>query len=220
MTEKLNLRQLVMFNGMEYPTSEELIMLILGCGTRKNPLENLSSQILTVLTSSKREDLIKELMKIQGVGRNRALTICAALELGKRFNTRPVAVLDKAVDVVPYVKAYSLRKVEHFLCVTVTGTREVLSINVISVGAGNMAMVHPREIFEIPIREQASGVIFCHNHPGGNPTPSEADLRITERLIRAGELLGISVLDHIILGRDDYFSFLETGLLKSLTDCD
>jgi len=193
-------------------------MLILGTGTRNNPIETIAHNISEALFSSDKEELVNRLMRIEGVGRNRALSVCASLELGKRFNTKPHAVLNTPVDVVPYVKAYSLKRVEHFICVTVTGSREVMSINVVSVGAGNMAMVHPREIFEIPIKEQASGVIFCHNHPSGNIRPSDADLNVTARLIKAGELLGISVLDHIILGHDEYFSFLETGLLNTLTD--
>ena len=214
MKEKINLRKLVLCNGIDYPTNEELVMLILGSGTKQNPIEKLSGEILQVLSASNRDNLVSNLLKIDGVGRNKALSIAASLELGTRLNRRPQAYLNKPADVVPYVQSYAIASTEHFLCITVTGCREILSINVVSVGAGNMALVHPREIFSVPIKEQASGVIFCHNHPSGNPNPSQSDIDTTHNLIKGAEILGISVLDHIIISRQGYYSFLENEMLK------
>lgn len=209
----MNLRELVASSGMDFPTEEELVMLILGSGTKSNPVEKMANQIIKVVKRANKDKLMSELMKIDGVGLNKALAVCASIELGTRINRKPQVTLNKPKDVVPYVQAYAIEKVEHFLCITVTGTREILSINVISVGAGNMACVHPREVFSAALKENASGVIFCHNHPGGSLQPSEADVNCTINLVKASEVLGISVLDHIIISKKGFFSFLEHGLL-------
>ncbi len=213
MSEKLNLRELVASSGMDFPTEEELVMLILGSGTKTNPVEKMANQIIRVVKRTNRDSMMNELMKIDGVGLNKALAICAALELGMRVNRKPQVMINRPRDLVPYVQTYAIEKVEHFLCVTVTGAREILSINVIAIGTGNMASVHPREVFSIAIKEGASGVIFCHNHPGGSMQPSKADINCTMNLIKASEVLGISVLDHIIISKNGFFSFLEHDLL-------
>ena len=103
---------------------------------------------------------------------------------------------------------------EHFISATINGARELLNIRVISIGTINRTLIHPREIFADAVAERASGIICCHNHPYGPCLPSQADCESTEALREASEILGISFLDHIIITRDTYFSFLEHGLLS------
>ena len=117
--------------------------------------------------------------------------------------------MNKPADIVPFVQHYAMQNSEHFLIVSLNGAREILSIHVICVGAANMAVVRPREVFSEPIREHASAVVLCHNHPSGMCKPSKADLATTEDLVHTAGLLGIAVLDHIILTRHGYYSLLE-----------
>ena len=123
------------------------------------------------------------------------------------------SVIKSPADIVPYLKHIVLEPTERFLCVSMNGAHEILNINVVSIGTASRTLVHPREVLANPVMEHASGIICCHNHPFGPCLPSSADLETTRVLIRASTLLGISFLDHIILTRDSFFSFLANGLM-------
>ena len=95
-----------------------------------------------------------------------------------------------------------------------SGANEIIDIHVASVGTVNYTVVHPREIFSLAVKENASSLILCHNHPSGSVTPSNEDIETTRRLVEAGEIIGIPVIDHLILTQDSHFSFFEHGLLE------
>lgn len=209
---KPEIRELTLSHGLSYPSDEELIMLILGHGTKKTPVEELSVQVLETVMSSNYENLIENLTKISGIGKTKALVIAAALELGRRQNRNPKTVLSHPREIVPYVQGYAILPTEHFLCVTLNGAREILSIRVICTGSGNMAVLRMAEVYAEAIKEHASAVVFCHNHPGGNPEPSDADIETTKKLCLAARILEIKVVDHIIITKNSYFSFLEHHL--------
>lgn len=215
MTEKPIIRELALMNGMSYPSNEELIMLILGSGTRTVPIEDLSAEVMKVIAATNSTELIDELLRIDGIGLTRALTIAAALELGRRVNRTPQAVLKEPKDVLPYIQSYAMQPAEHFLCVSLNGMREVISIRVLSKGGGNMAVIRPREVFCEAIKEHASAIILCHNHPSGICFPSEEDIATTEDLHKAACMIGIALLDHVIITKNSYFSFLEHGMLSA-----
>ncbi|MBR7064382.1 MAG: hypothetical protein IKI31_04480, partial [Treponema sp.] len=101
----------------------------------------------------------------------------------------------------------------HFVCVSLNGGHEILQIRVVTVGTINRTLVHPREVFSEALVENAAALIVCHNHPSGSCEPSEEDILATQNLIDASKIIGISLLDHIIINRDSYFSFLEHNLL-------
>ena len=210
---KPDIRELTLKNGLRYPSDEELLMLILGRGTKKTPVEKLSEKVLSTINSSNEENLIFNLTTIDGVGKTRALLIAASLELGRRRNCYLKAKINQPYDIIPFVKHFSMESTEHFVTATLNGARELLNIRVISVGTINKTLVHPREIFAEPVAEHASGIICCHNHPFGACVPSGADLESTKMLVKASRILGINFLDHIILTKDSYFSFLEHGLI-------
>lgn len=214
--EKLNIRELALSNGMSYPSNAELIMMILGSGTRKMPVEYLAENVLKTVEATNPPELINALRKIEGIGTTKALMIAASMELGRRLNRNPQGRLNKPEDIVPFVQNYAMTSQEHFLCVTLTGAREILSVHVICVGASNMAVVRPREVFCEAIKEHASAVVLCHNHPSGHVEPSEEDLAMTETLVDCAMMLGIAVLDHIILTKTGYFSLLEHNMLPGL----
>lgn len=212
---KIEIREMTLEHGLDYPSDEELIMLILGHGTKKTPVEILSVKVLEAMMKSNNENLIENLTAISGIGSSKALAIAAALELGRRHNRNPQGTLSKPKDVIPYIQNYAIQPTEHFLCVTLNGARDILSIRVICTGSGNMAIIRMTEVFSEAVKEHASAVVFCHNHPSGNPSPSDADIETTKKLCMAARLLEITVLDHIIITKNSYFSFLEHGWFEN-----
>ena len=216
MIEKPLVRELTLLNGMSYPSNEELIMLILGSGTKAVPIEDLSARVMKVIVRTNPPELVTSLLQIDGIGVTKALAIAAAIELGSRVNRTPQLLLKEPKDVLPYVQHYAMQPKEHFVCVSLNGAREVISIRVICVGGGNMAVIRPRELFGEALKEHASAIVLCHNHPSGNCSPSEDDITTTANLCKAALLLGIVLLDHLIITKTDYFSFLEHNLLEKL----
>lgn len=208
-----NIRELTLLNGISYPDDEELIMLILGKGTKNNPIESLAEKVTKTINSSNDEELIPNLKKINGMGESRALIIAAALELGRRRRGILRSSINAPKDVIPFLQHYTLMPTEHFITVTVNGAKEILSTRVVSVGTINKALIHPREVFANAVSEYASGIICCHNHPCGQCYPSNADIDSTKILQKAAKILGIVFMDHIIITKEDYFSFLEHGML-------
>ena len=208
-----NIRELTLLNGISYPDDEELIMLILGKGTKNNPIESLAEKVTRTINSSNEEELIPNLKKIDGMGESRALVIAAALELGRRRRGILRSSINAPKDVIPFLQHYTLMPTEHFITVTVNGAKEILSTRVVSVGTINKALIHPREVFANAVSEYASGIICCHNHPCGQCYPSNADIDSTKILQKAAKILGIVFMDHIIITKEDYFSFLEHGML-------
>lgn len=209
-----DIRELTLANGISYPSDEELIMLILGRGTKGNPIGFLSDKVISVINSSNENDLIKKLTELPGMGSSKALSVAAALELGRRRRGYLHSVIRHPKDILQYVRQYSLEPAEHFITITTNGAHEILSTKVISVGTVNKALIHPREVFADAVAEHASGIICCHNHPCNQCYPSDADIESTRQLQKASQILGISFLDHLIVTRDSYFSFLEHDMLK------
>lgn len=188
-------------------------MLILGTGTKDNSLKSISKKVSTILYDSDEDEIVENLMKIKGIGSGKSLAIAAAVELGRRRNCHKNAVIKCPKDIVPFLKTYSMRTKEHFICVTLNGGHEIIQIRVVSVGTLNKTIVHPREIFSDALKENAASIIVCHNHPSGNVNPSDEDISTTKNLIKVSELIGIPLLDHIIIDKNSYFSFLEHELL-------
>jgi len=212
--DRLEIRELTLQHGLAFPTSEELIMLILGSGTREKPVKELAKEVLAQVMASNSDNLVENLMKVRGMGKSKALMVAAALELGKRINRNPQGVFSSPRDLLPYIQSYGMQKQEHFLCVSLNGAQEILSIRVICSGSGNMAIVKPSEVFAEALKEHAAAIVICHNHPCGIAFPSKEDIKTTLRLFQAAEVLGLALLDHIILSRTSYFSFLEQDYMN------
>ncbi len=160
---------------------------------------------------------VEELQQIRGVGGRRALMLKAVLELGLRIATPPrdngTAITCPNDALALLQPRMQLLDREHFVVVSLTTKNRVIAIETASIGSLNSSLVHPREIFKNAIRLSAAAVILAHNHPSGDPTPSREDLEITNRLVEAGKLIGIEVLDHLIIGSGSFHSFKEEGLL-------
>lgn len=212
--EHPDIRELTLRNGIGYPSDSELIMLMLGSGTRESPVNELARKVISVMNSSNMDNLITNLKEIKGMGDSKTLAVAAALELGRRRNSFLKAVVNSPGDIIPYIQHYAMETKEHFICVSLNGAHEILKIRLISMGTVDKTLVHPREIFAEPVAEHASAVICSHNHPCGPCLPSRADMESTRIIKNAAEVLGIAFLDHIILTKGSYFSFLEHGMLN------
>lgn len=211
---KPDIRELTISRGLSYPSDEELLMLILGSGTKTTPVDKLSREVLDIIETSSSDTLVHNLLQIQGIGYSKALSVAAAMELGKRKNLKGSTIITCPKDFIPYVKQYTLKKKEFFICATLNGAKEIQDIKIISIGTINKTLIHPREVFAYAVEQRASGVICCHNHPTGNCLPSEADIKSTQVLVKASNILGITFLDHIIIAKDSYYSFLEHDMLN------
>jgi DNA repair protein RadC len=158
---------------------------------------------------------VAELASLPGVGRARAATMVAVGEVARRVQADRLeagVVLSSAAAVFAHFgPLLADEKKESFYAVMVDGRNRVTAQERVSQGSLGSSIVHPREAFRAAVREAAAAVLFVHNHPSGDPTPSAEDRRITERLRRAGELMGIPVLDHVVVGRGRYWSFADNG---------
>ena len=213
MNDKPDIREKTLKFGLGYPLDEELVMLILGSGSRQMSVRTMARRIVDVLDSSNAGDMVKRLLKMKGVGQSKALAVAAAIELGKRRTCHLGAHIRTPDDLIPFVNHYAMSEKEHFLAVTLNGGHNIIQIHVVSIGTTNRALIHPREVFGEAIRENATALILCHNHPSGHTYPSPEDIDATNNLIEASKIIGIPILDHIIIDCNSYFSFKENGLL-------
>jgi DNA repair protein RadC len=163
------------------------------------------------------EASLEELSQIKGIGLAKAAQIKACFELGKRQDLEPELRDFDIKDPQSVVKAIRAsikdKAKEHFKLILLNPRNKIIGISTISIGILNASLVHPREVFKDAITHSAASVVLAHNHPSGDPEPSEDDIMITKRLIEAGKILGIEVMDHIIIAKNGFFSFKERGLV-------
>ncbi len=190
----------------------ELLCILLGSGGKNRPVQDLAMEILEVIDLKGKKGVTpKDLEGIVGLGPAKAATICACLEFGRRMTYTRRKTLNDPYSIFECIRHYGSRQQEHFLCVVLNGAHELMGINVVSIGLVNKTLVHPREIFAEPLKERATAVVLAHNHPSGNLEPSDDDIATTLRIRKAGALLGIEVLDHIVFSEDSYRSMVESG---------
>ena len=162
---------------------------------------------------------IKEICAVPGIGPAKAAELKAAIELGRRYQKPSLAGASfcSSGDIAAYYRPRmkDLKK-EMFRCALLDTKNKLIREEVISVGSLSASIVHPRDAFKPAVRESAAAVIFIHNHPSGDIKPSQEDILLTRRLVQAGEVLGIQVLDHIIIGDGEHFSFRDNGMIGSV----
>lgn len=212
-------RERLLASGPEALASAELLALVLGSGSPGRPASALAARLLERFGGIRglAQRSPRELATEAGVGTARATAIAAALELGRRVaETRllPGARLGGSADVFRH---YHLRlrdlKRERFLALLLDGKHRLAGEILVSEGTLTASLVHPREAFAPAVRESAAALVFVHNHPSGDPAPSREDLDLTRRLVAVGDLLGVRVLDHVIVGDGRYHSFADAGRL-------
>jgi DNA repair protein RadC len=196
----------------------ELLALVVGSGCRSADALTLANRILSAVggLSGLTRLAAGELCRVAGVGPARAGRIQAAVELGRRTlaesgdRTRLTSPRQLAALLLP---RYGACAVEQFGVVLLDTKRRVIRIKVLSVGSLDMTVVHPREVFREAAAASAAAIALFHNHPSGDPAPSSEDLELTARMLRAGEVMGIDVVDHLILADQRYVSLSEIGAL-------
>jgi DNA repair protein RadC len=209
-------RERLQKEGVEVLSDAELLAIILQKGTRTENVIDMSNRLISRYGLDKLSDCsLTELQKIKGIGPAKACQIQALFELNSRYNNtkKTIKKIKSAKDVYDYTyeKLKNLKK-EHFVVLCLDSKNNIIKDSRISVGTLNEAIVHPREVFKEAIRESANSIILVHNHPSGNCEPSTHDKEITKSLIEAGKILRISVLDHVIIGRNEYYSFKENKI--------
>lgn len=211
-------RERLVERGISSLSNVELLAVILGTGRVGETVLDLGQRILRDFESwgALSETSLEELLTIDGVGLAKAAKILASVELGKRLAVltpakRPVVSTPSDVARLLMLKMRDLDR-EYFKALVLNIKNEVLKIVDVSVGSLNSSVVHPRELYKAAIRASGARLIIVHNHPSGDPTPSEEDIRLTRRLAEAGNILGIELLDHVILGDGRFLSLKEEGL--------
>ena len=210
--EKPDIRERLLAYGAERLSDTDLLAVLLHTGIANKPVTKLAEEIVLHIDTRKTETIEAALKNIHGIGNAKLSTILAAFELGRRYYGVGGEKIRHPSDIIPFLRHYSVRKQEQFICASLNGAHEILAIRVVSVGTLTHTLVHPREVFADPLADRAATVIIAHNHPSGSLEPSAEDMALTRRLCQAGSLLGIEVLDHIILSpTGEYLSFIESG---------
>ncbi len=206
--------------GFEKLSNVELLALLIHAGTKTKSAKEIAEEIIAKDPKGIKhlaDCEMEELETIGGVGHAKAARILAAVQLGKRISSSTstqdnyISSSDDASSVLMEDMRY-LNK-EYFKTLILNSKGKIITIDTISIGELNSAAVHPREVFNRAVKKSGAAIILAHNHPSGDPTPSQADIETTKRLIKVGNILGIPVLDHIIIGDGTYTSLRSNGLI-------
>lgn len=208
-----------MLRGAQSLSDAELISILLRTGIKGKNVIQLAQELLikfgdiNVLSAQ----TLEAIKKLSGIGKDKAATLIAAFEIGRRsdfkrkwaFNKRITTPADLAEIFIPMLRDEIKEK---FYVVCLSTSNKIIKHELISVGHLNASVVHPREVFKAAIENNSAGIILMHNHPSGNPEPSDEDISLTKRLIEAGKIFEIQVLDHIIIAGNNYTSLVEKRL--------
>jgi len=210
-------REKLIVKGAENLKDSELLAILLRTGRAGKNVIEIASQILAKYSKKRLLQMTYgDLVKISGVDSAKATTLLAAFELTKRaidVNDANLPIINTTKDAVAQLTDIRDLKKEHFLALYINARNKLIHKEIISIGTLTANLVHPREVFEPAMVRAATEIIVSHNHPSGDSKPSSADLEITKRLVEAGKILGIKVLNHIIITKENYLSFQDEGLI-------
>ena len=213
-------REKLMLKGINSLSNAELIAILIGSGNKKETAVELAKNILLDMDNDLNElgkQNISDLMKFNGIGEAKAISIIAALELGKRRNISEIINKKKISSVKDSFNYFSplLRDIPHeeFWILLLNHSQKIISSHKISQGGIAVASVDIRIIMKLAIEKSASKIILSHNHPSGNKKPSKADILLTENIYKAGKIMNFEILDHIIIAEDKYYSFADQGVV-------
>ncbi len=214
-------REKLIQRGAASLSDTELLAILLRTGTSAVSVLHLAEEVLAKYQDKGLVSIMnispQEIATVHGVGLAKAATIVAAVELGRRLSTKAAQKLEKIEgpeDVARYASPLlRYEQKEHFLVMLLDVRNRVLAMPTVSIGSLTASVAHPREIFREAIRYSAANLILIHNHPSGDPTPSREDIQITKQMMKAGEIMGIPVLDHVIIAGDGFLSWKEADCL-------
>ena len=206
----------LILNGSEFLSNEELLSILIKTGNKNYNSKELASIILRECNGDLSCINYSMLSKLNGIGDVKSACILAGIELGKRANKKVLSINNiqiTSTDIVfkYYRDIFINKKQEYFYCVFLDTNKVVIKEKFLFIGTLDYSVVHPREVFKEAVLVSASSIICVHNHPSGNVIPSKNDFEITKRLVSIGDMLGIKVIDHVIIGSEKYYSFLENG---------
>ena len=213
-------RERLMLRGEQSLSDEELLAVLLGTGSIGEPVRVVAARLLHDLggPGGLRRAGVATLSRQSGVGPIKACRIRAALELGARASSQPLTPREPVRSSKDVYAALGPRLAsaerEHFYALALDAKHRPLAEILLAIGGLTACGVAPADLFRAVLREPAAAVVLVHNHPSGDPAPSDDDVVLTRKLAAAGALLGLSVVDHVIIGRDGYFSFTDAGLLQ------
>ena len=208
-------REKLMQYGPEKLSNSELLAILLRSGKKGENVIELANKILKKFSKDELPNLtFNDLKDYSGLGPAKACEIVACFELGKRLlKDKKAEIYLKPKEIWEELKDLRDHKKEHFVIFYLDSRNQEIKREIISVGSLNANLVHPREVFEPAVRHLAAQIILAHNHPSGDPEPSEDDLEITKRLTESGKILGIEVIDHIIITKTGFISFKDKNLI-------
>ena len=203
--------------GAENLSDDELLSIILKTGYKNMSVKNLSAYILSSLKGIENLKNVNfhEVKKIKGIGDAKACSLVALAEVCRRMNRKVVSLIGIKLNTPEKVYDFYKSKIddfqEQFYCIYLDASKKVIEEKLLFIGTANYSLVHPRDVFKEAYVLNASSIICVHNHPSGEVRPSKEDVNLTIRLKEVGALTGVRVTDHIIIGNDKYYSFLENG---------
>ncbi|MRH42974.1 DNA repair protein RadC [Aquibacillus halophilus] len=212
-------RERLLEHGASNLSNQELLSIILGTGSKEESVSLLSQRILMHFEGLNllRDSTIEELTAIKGIGTVKGVLILAAIELGKRmhkYKPQERYVIRSPEDGADYVMEEMRNlKQEHFVCLFLNTKNQIVHRQTIFIGSLNASIVHPREVFREAVKRSAASIICAHNHPSGDPSPSQEDIHVTKRLSECGKIIGIELLDHLVIGDHKFVSLKEKGYL-------
>ncbi|MBU1177345.1 DNA repair protein RadC [Patescibacteria group bacterium] len=211
-------REKMKAKGAQNLKDAELLAILLGTGYQGKNVIELSKLILSKYPRKKFISVdYDELIKTKGISQAKACKILSAIELTKRFlkfkDDETLPIIKSVKDVVAQSVYMRDKKREHFQVLFLNARNEMIFKRHMFVGTLNANLVHPREIFEEAVKQQSASIILVHNHPSSDPEPSQDDIEVTKRLVEAGKIMGIEIIDHIIIAKGKVFSFKEKKLI-------
>ena len=207
-------------NGASSLTNEELLAILIRTGTSNRNAKELATQILKEVSDIGQLSNMNysTINKIKGIGNKKSCVILSAIELGLRINNYRPSIINQTFNSSNIVYTYYQSKLydkkqEYFYVIYLDNAKKIIKEKLLFIGTINYSIVHPREVFKEAYLCSASSIICVHNHPTGNVNPSKEDIEITKNLYNVGLLLGIKLVDHVIVGSNNYFSFLENNVI-------
>lgn len=202
-------REKLQARGATSLSDYELLMAIIGSGVSGADVTKVARDVQKLLKEKSSQLTLDDLLAIKGLGLAKATPIMAGYELWRRrFEVSERPIIDSPEKAVEQLSDIRNKQQEYFVCLTLDGANRLIAKRVISIGTLTSSLVHPREVFAEAITDRAASIIIAHNHPSGNLEPSQADRGVTERLREAGELLGITSIDHVIVTSESWRSIV------------
>ncbi|MFD1065391.1 RadC family protein [Oceanobacillus locisalsi] len=212
-------RERLLKYGADKLSNQEILSILIGSGSKDEPVQLLADRILMHFEGIKllRDATVEELTAIKGIGIAKSMNILAAIELGKRissYKSLDAYIIRSPEDGANYVME-EMRNLaqEHFVALFLNTKNQIIHRQTLFIGSLNASIVHPRELFREAVKRSAATILVCHNHPSGDPTPSQEDILITKRLMESGKIIGIEVIDHLVIGNECFVSLKQKGYL-------